>query len=722
MSGLLYFLICGFAIFLAGLPLTLLCSDEHKEHLWAKSTFVGISLIIVFFRLFVELNIPIQTMLIPFTMLIMLLWGIVIWQTFSKRQSNKILFQDLIPNWQFSSGMIGVLLISGISMIKVGVQSYKGYGWWDQFFYATQGEYLARTPLSHLDNIAQVNPYVGAIWQYFHGYERIGRGILQGFFATITGSTGEATLAFTGFLGIFLIFCSMLLLTYRLKLGKKDSLFISLSAMLTPNIVTTQLEGFLPVLYFTSLLIFILSELPAALKKSTSETILLGLITAATLSIFPDGFYILIPLMLIAFIGVHFESQHHYRLFFNSLFLLISIFIINLGSWSHFIQQITIKLGRTSLNGIYYFANSVRVLNWAFWGTTMTSQSNLIYFTATFSSIIVFILGFVGIMFLYFNTKNTTSFLCVTLLITPIIFLIQKQEMQYSFYKLFSFSFPLIILGSIYFIGYLNNFIDINWSINKLVLLKPIITWAFTLSITTFFLAGALVSGYKSYQTINPFSEISNKNQRMVFIRQISSSAQIKFDQKLEKEKNKKILLVNQSNQLGYWWETYYAKNNHIYELSPTNQNIYFKRSPKPYSGVDNYPYFARCDYKKIPIDVKIMMLNPLDNLIKNGSTNSVAILDYNLNGNDRRDMKSGIRNVTYEMRFGKLTLFSKNSGNYFIETSSNSELLFQVDNGTWQQLNQKQEVNFSAGSHRIIFKQPNHQPFKTKVSLNQIS
>lgn len=720
MSGLLYFVICGFAIFFVGLPLTIICSNDHKEYLWAKSAFVGISLIIVFFRLFIELNIPMKSMLILFIIFIIFLWGIVIWQPFGKHSSKQTLLHDLVPNWQFSSGVIGVAIISGIPMIKVGVSSYKGYGWWDQFFYATQAEYLARTPLSHLDNIARSNPYVGAIWQYFHGYERIGRGVLQGFFAIITGSTGEATLAFTGFLGIFLIFCSMILLTHQLKLGRKISLFISLSVMLAPNIVTTQLEGFLPVLYFTSLLIFIISELPAALKKGMYETILLSLIIVATLSIFPDGFYILVPLILIAFIGVHFESQYHYRLCLNTLILLISIFIINLGFWSHFTQQIMIKLGRTSLNGIYYFANSVRVLNWAFWGTTMASQPNLIYLLFTFSSIIVFIAGFIGIIFLYFKKKNTTAFLCVTLLITPVVFLIQKQEMQYSFYKLFSFAFPLVILGDFYFISYLNNFIINSWSINKLEFLKVGITRTLTFLISVFFLAGAVISGYKSYQTIAPFSAIAEKNQRMAFIRQISSSEQVKFNQKLKKQKNQRILLVNQSNQLAYWWETYYAKKNHIYELSPTNQNIYFKRSPKPYDGVNNYPYFARCDYKKIPKDVKIMLSNPLDNLIKKGSKNSVAILDYNLNADDPRDMKPGIRDVIYEMRFGQLTLFSKTSENYIISSSSNEDLYFQVDSGTWRRLKSKQRVTFSAGAHRINFKQSNGRLFKASFSLNQ--
>ncbi|AMC92884.1 hypothetical protein AOC36_02460 [Erysipelothrix larvae] len=597
-------LLTGFVIlWCVGFPFTHFAFSKADKRLsndgiHALSLFSGYALIICIELLLVPLDIPVK-----FTAWPLLIGALIVCVIYIRKNKETIAY----PSKQFLFYALIILVISGFSFVIIGAQFFKGFAWWDTLYYASHAEFLKNLPFSSLDSKVFDLPYLGSSYHYFHGTHRIGRGVFQAFIASVYFVDGSSTLGFMNVLGVLLVYLGVVYALDGFPLSTRRKYFIAFAATVVPNVVITQMEGFIPIGLFTAFTVVLVRLfMDVLVQKQISTAILGGILGVSFFTTLLDGTYVVLGMIILSALILLFTKEFNkvYLLNIGVILLTIVIFVFP------YREQFSIELGgsvtRSSLNFIYSFANSSLGLNWIFWGRTLTGSyvPDKLFLVMTFLSICFFIASYVGVFFTMYKGHRREGFTMLALCLMPFVFLSMKEgnealDLRYSYFKVLTFAVPLIVVGLMNFF-----YIVLDWikeiSVNELdTFYKGMyqVTHRILFGLVLLLIVAFSISSIERVSLPLRVDWMKNRgisDRASNLIRFNDAQAQAFYTQLMRLE-DENILLVGANDDLGLWWSTYYGRNNSLYTLTNSVFKTYIKDFPE-------------VDMDSIPDDVVIMV------------------------------------------------------------------------------------------------------------------
>lgn len=589
------------SLFIAGLPVT--CFVFHRkgavlqgDSAWALAPFMGYAVLTIPLKILVKLDCPVQYSAWP---LLAAVIGIFIYWTYITIKNKRL--RLFLPSKAFCIFFSLILLLTGFAYLIKGAAYYRGFGWWDTFFYGSQAEFLKTAPFSQLNKLAQTQPYLGGTIHCVDGNHRIGRGVLQAFVASISGVDGASTLGFISVVGVALVFCALLYATKDVAMRRWMRYAACAAGAMIPSVALTQLEGFIPVCLFTSFSI-VLTKLFIDLldRPSMLKSILIGGFVAAVVSTLFDGIYLVLGLSVLAFVVMLLARRARWKDAVYLLVMYVAVFVMNIPYWSAFLSELGEGLSHSTLNNIYPFAYSPKMLNWAFFGSTLETLPNILYMPITLLSLMLLITGVFGIISLFVKEHLPEGLLFCAMICMPLLFWISKEDLEYSFYKVFSFAVPLIAFGVWYFgeicMRELKGHFLKDPKNHLEAGTRKIVVPAVAVVLCGVFALSALTSVRRTAVILKTKDTRPETTARVQYLAGINGNGLIEQYEKLDQISGENILIVAQDISQDYWWLTYYARRNVVWGLTPQVDDVYF--------GKEEY---ERTNTESIPLDVRIV-------------------------------------------------------------------------------------------------------------------
>lgn len=458
MSFLILLLVIATILFF-GLPFLFLTNTlkvEQRNFLLAP--FIGISIIILFLQNILYFNIPLKISAWFLWLLGICLWIVVIYLKKLILPTKKILLVFLTA--------FVAMAINGWGYIYSNYEECYGNCWIDQFNYVAQSQFMVDVPFNTTFEDIDQAPHM--IQGVIKKESRIGQDMLNGFFAVTTFTETKNFFGAVILLMPFLISIVIFLLAQKF-LDEKYALLTGFLAGISPILTKLHLENFLShalSLGFLFLVIYLIHVLLE--QKKLIYLFLLAITLSTTLSIYFEFAYILLGLLLLTVVSVVINRRQYTKDDIKKLTLYLFLlpvltFLFNpYFSWK-LISDIlphNYFFGEKVLAHIYPFALKKEMIPTLFFGDTIfkhirmvfpesiASKSILLLNLEAYVLMFISILGW-GALFLKNKIKSTLLFLCLGLLIVPLLPYSQDKEFPYQFFKLMISIFPLVILGLI---------------------------------------------------------------------------------------------------------------------------------------------------------------------------------------------------------------------------------------------------------------------------------
>lgn len=572
--SILLLLLGGISLTLSGFPLTYIFFKNSKsisiESLWGISFFVGYAIITSLIKIFLFFNIPIKYSAVPVFFLLIIIF--IIFIVIIKKKKQRIM-----PAKWFLLLLLCVISVSSIGFIISGAENYILYGWWDITNYIQQAEAFKELPYASWNEISYNNPWLLAAQSFFEGWHRISFASFQGFIATISLTDVSKVVGMSGSIGIMLIAMALVYLTDGIKI----KLFYRWCAIFfgstCPIIILAELECFLPVCFFIGMSILSCKIFIELLKSpSFGKTFIVGCLISSYATTLLDGIYIILGLSVVSAICLLFFNKIKVKALLNLFAAYFISVILNFPILDHIITELGSNLSRSELNDIYGFAYTKDALTYSFFNFKASGSSEAIVFIITLLSVILFLAGIFGLVYELISQKQFVLFNGIILLSLPLLFFCQKEELQYAFFKIFQFGFPLIVLGDFLFLQTcVYEFKKIYCVKNTFnVFMKKLVVICMCVSILCFF-------SLSTYRSIEANYQGSVKGIGNHKFRSFAPNDQLwELWNKLNKQSGKNILFIGRCDNIPNTMSVYFNRKNNVYLLTK-EQYADIKRTEK---------------------------------------------------------------------------------------------------------------------------------------------
>lgn len=581
------------AVIFAGMPLAyyLWCGKKKEEcsaaEFWAVSIFAGVGALCAFIKIMIMFGVPtVRYMWILYSILCILFICFIIRNRKSLKQ--KRFFRDIYT----IIGMAVTLVSGSFVYILYGAKFYKGYAWWDVYYYSAQTEAVTRIPFSAWDSMQYEQAWLLGVKHFIKGAHRISVGALGSVPASLAGTDGASVTGFFNAIALLMIFAALMYVTENMFRSKIKRVFACFSATFIPGIIVAQLECFIPIVIFIAFIIFFARCFTDFLKRvDIKQLILLVIVASSAITFFLDGVYVMAGLIFISFVYViHFCKNATIKdIAVKILFLLglvAGVIILNIQYRPYIWEELQLELTREGLNGLYDFAYTQHTFDWIFYGTFVDNLST----AGTLLRYIAVILFIAGICGLVFNAIKKHDCICINFLAViavALLFYSQVGEHQYVFFKVFHMSFAPVVIGIFLFVEYLLNEFP-NTKLFKVYryIINAGVICIFGFCICCSFLK--MISVFPKFQMFQGrnvgYSYVLDEDSRNIF-------------ERIENTDKPILLVCNQRDtDLRLHWALYYGRNKDIYVMSDGEINHYILGTGKSVDGAAYFNPPAGCE------------------------------------------------------------------------------------------------------------------------------
>lgn len=588
------------AILFVGIPVTyylwVYSDKENKSQItfWTTALFAGVSVICTVVKFLFMLNIPVASYGRIFYIISFILFLIFIW-----REHNGVTYYFRAPVvLLFSTLTYG---LNSIAYIFFGAQYYKGYSWWDVYYYGTQAEAVRSIPFSRWAEMT-----ASKIWMIgttlpslFSGVHRISMGALGAMVASLAGVDGSSVIGFWIALSSLMLYGALLYATEKMFASKGKQCIICLFAVMLPGIVVSQLECFLPMAFFMSFSVFYCRCFFDFLKKNSIRRIIfLSIIISAQITFLLDGTYLLCGLMIVSIVWIlHSKVKCSLKEICKKILGMLIIFllavILNIQYFPYIWEELHSDMSREFLNGLYGFAYSPTVFDWIFYGgySFLEKFPKMLATVFTLLAVLMFLAGICGLVIqtIQKNDGITLNFLAV--FCASLLFYSQPGEHQYAFLKVLHFSFAPIVIGIFIFIKYVRRRL---WGRGRLL--------SFWRSAAAggvcIFMSICMICSFT--KILGVFPKFDKWAGRFAGKPYTMTEEAVELFEKMKSGKSP-VLLVSSDKNAGMqiYWASYYGTNRDVYVMSESELRSYL---------VEEKP---DAEFLNPPLDCEIISIGP---------------------------------------------------------------------------------------------------------------
>jgi len=610
-------LILGLSVlYIAGLPLTWLTwkgksALRDVNSLSALALFTGYAVITIPLQLLYAVGLPVQYTAWP--ILVLTLGGFVFFVYQKIRQKA---LRSLLPSRLYLLILVCITALVSLSYFKIGDTFYKGYNWWDNFFYGTQAELLKSVSYPSVHEYVAAHPF--AAYSGYYLTHRIARGVFQAYISTISFVDCASTLGMIGILTTPLVFSALLFATKDIEMRKAFRYAACGFAALIPILISLQLEGFVAVAQFVCSMTLLCKLLPEALNNPNwKKSLLTSAIIASLYSSFAEAVYLILAFLLLA-LGLSLLSRpKNGASIVHAIGISGGILVFNLPYMPKILEALRNSLEARGQDGVYPFAKSVGFFTSTYFGNDLSAVESTLYYRILVAfSILLFLAGLFGLVQLCLQKHPQESFLFLALSLSPLFFLSKITPEIYFIYKTFALSVPLLVFGVWYLADLcytqLSTGFLISWTTRSARSIRAVVSKGL-------FVFLAAVFSFSSYCSVRNVLEITNHALAVNANRDWNyylADDIVVFDE-IRALTGKNILLIGNTYNLSFWWLTYYGRNNNIYALRDDAFSIYAVPSGNDYS--------KSTSLANIPLDSILFIAPGVANLV----TDPVKAQDY---------------------------------------------------------------------------------------------
>ena len=203
----------------------IICGAKSKEECSAAefravSIFAGVGALCAFIKIMIMFGVPtVRYMWILYSILGILFICFIIRNRKSLKQ--KRYFLDIYT----IIGMAVTLVICRFVYILYGAKFYKGYAWWDVYYYSAQTEAVTKIPFSALDSMQYEQAWLLGVKHFIKGAHRISVGALGSVPASLAGTDGASVTGFFNAIALLMIFADLMYVTENMFRSKIKRVF-----------------------------------------------------------------------------------------------------------------------------------------------------------------------------------------------------------------------------------------------------------------------------------------------------------------------------------------------------------------------------------------------------------------------------------------------------------------------------------------------------------------
>ncbi|MCR5294366.1 MAG: hypothetical protein K6E30_04200 [Lachnospiraceae bacterium] len=421
---------------------------ENPVLFYSSSFFFGYGLLIGAAKLITTLDIPVRHFAAPL-MGVMLLSSAICF-VYEFRRDRKGLFRMMRPPLWFAGAAVLVFIFVNFGYLSVPLLHYQMDDHMDLFYYLNNAEALRTLPYSTWEKLYSSGNQLWLGWaaKEYNGFHRISMGEYIALTAQMAGTEAAAATGAAGNFCMLSIFLGAASLVNELLDNKKLAAAAALWAALNPASICAMLECYLPMSFFIgALLFFCVMSVKTILEPGVIVSAAMGIFLGAVLTTLLDGVYLLMGLSLLVFFSLLVTNEVFFYTLPGLLGSWAAAIVLNIPFLGRILEELTFAMGRKALDPIYYFAYSVKILTYSFFGTLMTGWSDAGIFAVKMLSLLLFIAGFLGLAFAFYRKRRICILNLLAVFFCSFVFISQSESYKYAFYKLFQFSFPGILIG-----------------------------------------------------------------------------------------------------------------------------------------------------------------------------------------------------------------------------------------------------------------------------------
>lgn len=587
-------LVLGVSVVLfAGMPLAyyLWCGNNNKTagaaEFWAVSIFAGVCALCAFIKIMVMFGVPTARYM-------WILYGVlaVLFICFMVRSRKDLKQKGYFRDMYTIAGMAATLLCGSFTYILYGAKFYKGYAWWDIYYYSAQTEAVTRIPFSAWDTLQYEQAWLIGVKHFIKGAHRISVGALGSVPASLAGTDGASVMGFLNALALLMIFTALMYVTENMFRRGIKRVFACFAATFLPGIIVAQLECFLPIVFFMAFTIFFAKCFSDCLQNvDIKRIIVLVIVVSSAITFFLDGVYVMAGLM---FIGLVYSVHSHGSITFKSvvtkllvlLSIMVGVIVLNTQYMPYIWEELQLKLTREGLNGLYSFAYSQQTFDWIFYGSFVDSL-NIAGTLLRFIAVILFVAGICGLVF---NAVKKHDCICINFLAViavGLLFYSQIGEHQYVFFKVFHLSFAPLVIGIFLFVKYILD----EFPATKLFKVYRYIITAGVICIFGFCICCSFL---KMLSVFPAFQKFQGRNVGYSFA--LDDESRDIFE-RIENTDKPIMLVCNQRmSDLRLFWALYYGRNKDVYVMSEGQINHFILGTGKSLDGAEYFEPPADCE------------------------------------------------------------------------------------------------------------------------------
>ena len=563
------------SLFVFGLPLARRAYPEVTGQLPTAllvAPVVGYGLLSSILRLTAELGFGVRDVAWP-----VLLAGSVVLVLALRRAGLREVVSDLRSSWPVWAVTVAVMGVVSTSYLAVGSRFYRGYSSWDTVYYSAQSEALrVRAPQDVVGGFAN-QAFVGIATAYDHGPERLGRALVQAFVSTLWGADAGRGTGFLAITAVMLVFLALLFAFRDVPMGRYVRLTAAATGALLPLGVIGGLEGFLPMALLTGCLIATtrllvdLARHPTWWRLTATSVALAGCFFTLM-----EAVFVLAALTVVVAVAAPLLERSSLRGpgLVGGAWLLAILLSLPLGGrlWAE-ITDSSATMTRESLNAIYPFALQPSILTWSYWGTPLIGHTGVLSAAATGVAIVLVLVGLHGTLALLLRDLSVLGAAFSCLAVFPAAFLVSGTDQSYSFVKGLTLGLPVVWMG-----GWLCAN-DVSQRVRSRYQDRPkvglLLGSAPLLFLVVAGLLGSAVSGYRVWLVTADQPVADTTSVRIGTWRSVSSPAQLALFRGLDGTSGEEIVTVYPNTSQEFWWTTYYLRDNRVWQLGPTSDDLY---------------------------------------------------------------------------------------------------------------------------------------------------
>ncbi|NPC45074.1 hypothetical protein [Nocardioides sp. zg-1230] len=502
-----------------------------------------------------------------------------------------------------------VTVTAGLSFILVGPRFYRGYAYWDTYFYASQAEALRVSAPGQVFAEFGNHPFAEAATAVDFGPERLARALMQSFLASVLRTDGGSTVGFIGVVSVGWVFLAFLLLTKDWSVGPKMRIGACASAALLPAVVVGQVQGFIPMAMVTGLVIAFIRVLDDTLRApSAARALALAFLISGAAFTLMEALYVMAPLTLVALVTSQVLDGRVSGLV-HAVGAWLAAVVLSVPLGNRLLSEIlssTESMTRTGLNEAYPFAYSPRVLTWTFWANSLEGRTDLVAAAATAVAVGIYILGLHGLLRLAMDPPSTLGIVLAAYTLMPLAFVVTGEDLRYSFYKMFALTVPLVWVGAWLTASRLRQALRGAQPGNRVKhQLRRLIGLAAVAVMVVAGFAGAACSVVRVYSVAGSHPEVETANTRIGIWRYVDVPEKRASFDAYEALAGRPVVAAfpDQTTLPDFWWSVYYLRNSPLWVLGRTTDDLF--------AG----PGDTARDISTAPLDAEVVYPVDYDNL-----------------------------------------------------------------------------------------------------------